>query len=222
MEPKPEKRLHARTLRLTGLSVNAIAKQIGVSQGSVSYWVQDVPLTENQRLVLTSHAEEARKSGVAKAAVWHRRDKESRWAHYHQEADLEWPARSKDPAFMFGLALYAGEGGKTIPNTTSFSNANPDMICKELGFFRQIGIPQSCIRAMLHIQDKGLQDGAENFWIQRTGLPPDQFYRTVVAISRASLQRGRILPHGTLRISANNTRIRQKIERWLSLALTQS
>jgi transcriptional regulator with XRE-family HTH domain len=61
---KTEQREKARALRRDeGLSVKVIARRLGVSQSSVSRWVRDVPLTEEQRAILVAHAYNGGKKG---------------------------------------------------------------------------------------------------------------------------------------------------------------
>lgn len=45
---KHEMREQARQLRAQGISIIQIAKQLGVSKGSVSVWVRDIHLTDEQ------------------------------------------------------------------------------------------------------------------------------------------------------------------------------
>lgn len=50
---KQDKRAEARRLRQEqGLSVNQICKQLGVAKSSVSVWVRDIQLTEEQKAEL--------------------------------------------------------------------------------------------------------------------------------------------------------------------------
>jgi transposase-like protein len=53
---KTEERELARKLRRgEGASIKEIARRIGVSPSSVSVWVRDIELTDNQRAVLRLH-----------------------------------------------------------------------------------------------------------------------------------------------------------------------
>jgi transposase-like protein len=72
---KPEEKEEARRLRINGLSVNAIARELGVSKGSVSLWIRGLPvpahLTEEGRagrkkLRLEAIAIERERLGIGK------------------------------------------------------------------------------------------------------------------------------------------------------------
>ncbi|MFA6235522.1 MAG: hypothetical protein WC824_15235 [Bacteroidota bacterium] len=216
---KTEKHLEARNLRSKGLSVKVIAKTLGVSKSSVSVWVRDISLTLEQISNLKKVKSKAGEKGREAARDKHRTSRIQRWGNFHQEAEKEWPFFSLNPIFMFGLALYIGEGGKTEPNIAIISNADSSVLQKALGFFRLLGVPDSKFRAMIHLQDQIFQIKAEDFWERKLGIPRNQFYRTRITISCASKQKGRILPNGTLHLYVGDTRIRQKIERWMQLAL---
>jgi len=46
--PKKKEQIEAREMRQQGIAIGEIALKLGVSKGSVSVWVRDIPLTEEQ------------------------------------------------------------------------------------------------------------------------------------------------------------------------------
>lgn len=143
-----------------------------------------------------------------------------RWAEYHREAEAEWPTRAQDPAFMFGIALYIGEGGKTSGNRLTITNCDARVIKQGLAFFLSIGVPKSALRCALHVHPGLSQENAEQFWQQVTAMPPEQFHTTRDAVNRASSGiKGHIQVHGTCQIHAYSTELCQKVHRWMELAL---
>ena len=121
---------------------------------------------------------------------------------------------------MFGLALYVGEGGKTNPHAITLSNCDPGVIRFTLKWLRFLGTDVHRIKGQIHIHDaRGVGD-ATAYWVKQTGLPEDQFTTAIVATSKASQRKkGNLRPFGTLRIQIGDTPTRQKIERWMKLAL---
>jgi transcriptional regulator with XRE-family HTH domain len=101
-----EEKQRARELRRQGWSYNDILKEVGVSKSTLSLWLRDIPLTEEQIAALACKFRAGRERFIHKMRV--RRD--TRWAAYHREAEEEYLTLSQDPVFMFGLALYIGEG----------------------------------------------------------------------------------------------------------------
>ena len=117
---KPELRAQARRLREQGRSFADIQVQVPVSKGTLSAWLRDMPLTPDQ---VSGYRAKAALSG---SAVLRERRK-ARWKLYTEEAESEWSDFHQNPRFMFGLALYAGEGDKT-GHYVGMSNSDPRIL----------------------------------------------------------------------------------------------
>ncbi len=144
----------------------------------------------------------------------------SRWAEYHWEAEQEFERLSQDADFMFGLALYIGEGSKTSGNQLCLTNCDPRVIRKGMRFFEKIGGTRSIMRVAIQVHPGLSKEAAEAFWREVTGLPSGQFHVTREAVSRASsCTKGNLQIYGTCQIRANSTKLRQKVTRWMELAL---
>lgn len=63
MKTKAQEKEAARVLRGMGTSIKGIAKQLHVSQSSVSLWVRDISITEDQRAALYANAALKARSG---------------------------------------------------------------------------------------------------------------------------------------------------------------
>ena len=212
---KPEAKAAARELRRSGESVKVIAKKLAVSPGSVSRWTKDIQLTEDQRADLLG------RNNHWAANQARTRKKEERYREYHKQALDEWPSLSQDPKFMFDLALYVGEGGKTQPHTLALSNADPRVIRRMLTFFIRIGVPRDRLRLHIHVHDVAQVEPAEEHWLQVTGMSRQVLFKTSIAVSRASNRKkgSRKLPFGTAVIKATHTPTRRKIDVWMDQAL---
>ncbi len=80
----------ARSLRTSGLSLNAIRQRVGVSKSSVSKWVRDIELTEEQiRQLQDTHA-----IAVEKFSATMRLKRDARIQSYYEEADKEYEVLS--------------------------------------------------------------------------------------------------------------------------------
>ncbi len=211
-----EEKQRARELRRQGWSYNDILKEVGVSKGTLSLWLRDIPLTDEQIAGLQCRQLAGREKFIKNERV--RRD--TRWADFHKEAEEEYATFSQDPDFMFGLALYIGEGSKTQQNTLCLSNCDPRVIQKGLKFFLKIGLPYQSLRCAVHLHPGLCVETAERYWQEVTGLPKAQFHKTTEAASRASSGRKvNLQVYGTCHIKANHTKIRQKLSCWMTLAL---
>ena len=216
---KAEARELVCRLRREGHSLNEILRQVPVSRSTASVWVRDIRLSPAQIERLrerTNHRAAGRE--VFRQVM--RAQREARWAQFHAAAEHEWESLRHDPQFMFGLALYIGEGSKSEDCCVSLTNCNAGVITKGIEFFVKLGVPSGKIKVALHLHPGLCEETARAYWQQTTGLPLTQFYRTVWAVSRASSgKKGHIQPCGTCRIVAYSVRIRQKLEVWMRLAL---
>ncbi len=216
MAVKSEEKSLARELRRQGFSYNEILEHVSVSKGTLSLWLRDIALTDEQ----VARFLDKRCGGREKFILAMRQRRDNRWAEYQREAEEEYKLLSQDPSFMFGLALYVGEGSKTQQNELCITNCDPRVIQKGLQFFRQIGVPMDALRCGLHVHPGLSKKGAEQFWQEVTGLPPEQFHTTRDAISRASNgTKGHVQLYGTCQLRACSTRLRQKLQKWMELAL---
>ena len=214
---KSEEKQRALALRGQGWSYNQILTEVGVSKSSLSLWLRDVPLTDEQIAGLASRVD----AGREKFSRNHRVRRDVRWAGFYHEAEEEYAALSLDPDFMFGLALYVGEGSKSGSNLLCLTNCDPRVIRKGLRFFGRIGIVRSLMRVAIQIHPGLSTETAEAFCREVTGLPSEQFHATRDVTSRASGgKKGNVQLYGTCQIRACSTIMRQKVERWMELALS--
>jgi len=206
----------ARELRGQGWSYNDILREVGVSKSTLSLWLRDIPLTDEQIADLASKF----RAGREKFSRSMRLRRDTRWEEYYKEAEEEYTLLSQNPEFMFGLALYIGEGSKTKQNNLCLANCDPRVIQKAMDFFLQIGIPYQSFRCAVHLHPGLSVKIAEEYWRSITNLSVEQFQKTTEAVSRASSgSKGNIQVYGTCHIKASHTEIRQKLSRWMELSL---
>ena len=213
---KSEEKQRALALRSQGWSYNQILTEVGVSKSSLSLWLRDLPLSKEQIAGLASRVD----AGREKFSRNHRFRRNIRWARFYQKAEEEYTTLSLDPDFMFGLALYVGEGSKFGNNLLCLTNCDPRVIRKGIRFFEKIGIARSSMRVAIQIHPGLSAETAEAFWPEVTGLPPEQFHVTRDVTSRASgNKKGHAQLCGTCQVRACSTELRQKVARWMALAL---
>ncbi|MFA5096641.1 MAG: hypothetical protein WC478_04800 [Candidatus Omnitrophota bacterium] len=137
----------ARKLRAQGLSIREIVAKTKYPKSSISGWIRDISLTNEQISRLKSNQDKGR----AKAAN-HPNSSRLRWAGIRQEAidsaKKEIPAIcSLDRLKLVGSALYWAEGYTATRNLFIFSNCNPTMIRLMMLFLRDVcNVPLARIR----------------------------------------------------------------------------
>ena len=219
---KPKERIKARRLRRGGESLKIIARMCGVSPSTVKAWTDDIELTKEQRLVLYERQQEHRRANGRKTAQFlHARKglsfKET-VALDRQEAEHEWASLRLCSDFMFGLALYVGEGDKT-GSRLGLTNADPRVLRKSLEFFRLIGadMPRVRVQVVLHQGEDPV--AAQMYWSQELGLALEQINK-ITPSKHSGGQRARKLIHGTASIRVGCAPIKRKLNRWMELSLS--
>lgn len=203
------RREEARRLRAKeGLSVKQIAKRLKASQGSVSIWVRDVELTDEQKYTL--HLNRGIKAADRRSETYRQRR-----MVYQQEGRER--AREKDSLHLAGCMLYWAEGSKG-KNTLGFSNADPNMIKFFWGFLREcFGVTADQLDVRLaYYTDNGITaEEIHQYWLALLNIPTHCLGKPVADNLPVSSQRKqgkrKTLPFGTCTLRVNNTRILQQI-----------
>jgi transposase len=175
---KDELRVKARELRAGGSTYDEIAAELGVSKGSVSLWVRDMP--RRGRLSY----EEFRKrnsEGVAKYWAAERPIREARRQQISDSAAAQIGELSDREVVIAGAIAYWCEGAKSKPHRRSeqldFINSDPQLISFFIRFLTVAGVAPDRLVCRLHIHECADVAAAQQFWIELTGLPAEQFRR---------------------------------------------
>jgi transcriptional regulator with XRE-family HTH domain len=207
---KTEQRDLARHLRKAeGASIKEIAGRIGAAQSSVSRWVRDVELSEEQRAILVARAYNGHVKGrTINSAL--RRDVRV----LAQEEGRQLAGRG-EPMHVAGCMLYWAEGSRSR-NQVRFTNSDPEMVrffsrfLRTYFYLRDADIRVTCNLFADHVER---QREIEQFWLDVVGLPATSLRKsTVNTYSKYSKKkRQNKLPYGTCRLTVNRTRIVQSI-----------
>lgn len=213
---RAKERSRARLLRERGCSVREIAKDINCAKSSVSGWVRDISLTDEQIQRLKTNQDKGR----AKAANHPNSPKQAQARIRNEIIKLrakDVPAQcSIDLLKIVGSALYWAEGYKASLNMVNFSNTDPHMVSIMMKFLRIVcKVPENKFRGAVHMHSSLNRNKAEKFWSLISGIPIAQFHKTQFGISRASKHKRKTLPFGTFAIIVCDTSIRCRIEGWI-------
>jgi hypothetical protein len=209
---KTQERKRARRLRAErGYSIKQIAALLNVSRSSVSLWVRDIELTEEQHEALRARNPIYNQQVAARGGTSERRRTERRM---YQEAGRA-VARRGDPRHAMGCMLYWAEGTKNR-NQIGFSNSDPEMVRMFVNFLRAYfpldddNIRLTCNLFADHLER---QHDIENFWLDVAQLPRSSLCQSIVNVySKYSAKKRRNkLPYGTCKIVVNRTSVVQSI-----------
>lgn len=211
---KKEEQEHARFLRGKGMSLNEIVHEIGVSKASVSLWVRNIKLSDQQKRKLSTHGRSV--ESIEKRRINRINGTLKRHRIIIDSAKENISTLSKQELLLVGAALYWGEGGKTNKGMARISNSDPEVIRFMMRFFREIfNVPPKKFRGHVHTFSHLNAEKAERYWSRVSGIPRGQFYKTYSKPSIASKSKRDSLPYGTFQIYVCDTTIFLTIKGWI-------
>lgn len=198
-----DKRDEARRLRQQGFSVRDITKLLGVSKGSVSLWVKDIELSEEQRRHLKSRQRQvgSNNQGSKTNEVTYR----ERRRQYQEVGRAR--AREGSKLHLIGCMLYWAEGAKKR-NTLYFANSDANMLLIYLRFLKEeLNVITEAIKIQIHCHatDEMEVKRIENYWLALLQLPPSALHKTQVKMG--SVTHHNVLPNGVCGLRVNSTEL---------------
>jgi transposase-like protein len=174
---KDERHSQARELRAAGRTYDEIAAELGVSKGSVSLWVRDLP-----RRGRLSYAECRKRNAEGVANYWAAERPVRAAGHQaiRDRAGAQIGELSEREVLIAGAVAYWCEGSKNKPyrrpaNRVVFINSDPGLIALFLRFLAVAGIARERLICRVSIHESADVAAAQQFWLDETGLPAGQF-----------------------------------------------
>lgn len=214
---KLNEKLIARSLRQKGYSYKEILMKIKVSKGTLSVWLKDIPLTEDQKLRLMKNKQLGQHKASIIAAENKRKLRIEKTIRINELAKKEIGVLSKRDRFIAGIMLYAGEGDKGSYNT-GFTNSNPEMIRFMMNWFREFcDLPETKYRGAIWIHQGLDAEKAKHYWSRLTRIPTAQFHKTYIAKDKplSPKIRKNLHTYGIFAIRFSNSAIQRKILGWI-------
>jgi hypothetical protein len=170
-----------------------------VSKSSVSLWVRDVPFTPSPRRYGPHHRRQPLREKRLREIEELNRQGKVRIGELSEGAFL-----------AAGVALYAGEGGKT-DRSVRFPNSDPEMVrffCAWFGRF--FDVDESRLRCRVYLHEGLDLEAAEAIWSELTGIPRRQFGKPYRAVPDPSIRRNKH-EHGCFYLNYSCSRTHRKI-----------
>ena len=204
----------ARMLRKKGYSINQIVKEAGFTKSSVSIWVRDIVLTKVQRKKLSERGRSV--ESIEKRRLIRLYNEWVKRQIIIDTAKKDFTKISLEELKLIGIILYLGEGGKTERGIARLSNSDPVVIKIMMRFFREIcQVPEKKFRGNIHTFAHADIVKTEKYWSKISGISRNQFHKTYIKPSSASLQKRYTLPFGTFSINVCDTRLFLTIIGWI-------
>lgn len=216
-------RANARELREQGLDYEEIADALGVSKGSVSLWVRDMPTPPH-----LSYRESRKRSAAGVRRYWaaERPVREAAREATIATAAMDIGDLTARELLIGGAIAYWCEGAKGRPRQRSdrvvFINSDPRLIRFFLRFLDAVGIERDKLTYRVYIHESADIPAAERFWADVADVDPAQFKRSVAKRHNPKTIRKNIGEdyHGCLVIAVpRSAELYQKIEGWACAAM---
>lgn len=206
-----ERKLARRMRRYEGRSIKEIARLLHVSKSSVSLWVRDIALSDEQHAVLQARNGLHERQRLANAAM----SAKARTRRVAAQDDGLRRARQADKLYVAGCMLYWAEGSRNR-NKLVFTNSDPEMVRLFVNFLRRgFGVPADRVRLTCNLfADHAERQGQiEDFWLEVVGLPRGSLCKSTVNHYSPYTKKKRTnkLPYGTCRVVVNSTELAQTI-----------
>jgi hypothetical protein len=205
-------------LRQQGKSYNFISHETGISKSTLSYWFSGKELSEGVKVVnQEANRQASRDRLIAYLKVRNQGLRQKEFATL-LEAQKDFEKFKKQPLFMAGLMLYAGEGDKAHRQMVRLSNADPLLCLVFVRFIRKYFPAISDDKMKLWIlaypdHDAGI---VEAHWLKIMGFERKNLYKTQVAKGRNKTKR---LPYGVGNVSISNRLAKVRILELLRLGI---
>ncbi len=208
-----DRRSIAIELRKSGHSIKSISKEVRAAQSTVSIWVRDINLSEQQIMSLRANTHspetiEKRRRSRLKSELEKR-------TLIKDTAKNDITLISKRELWLMGIALYWAEGGKT-KSFVNFSNGDPRMIILFIKFLTEVcNVDKARIRCYIHIHEHLDTLVAEKYWQSVTEIPAEQFYKTYNKPNISSKGARNSLPYGVCDVYILDFKLMLKIKGWI-------
>lgn len=189
-------------LRRQGKSYSEIRKIIKVSKSSLSLWLKDIVLTDEQVSGLKTKKVQA----VERYKASMKEKRKVRLDQYYKDQLKRWMPLSNREMFLAGLFLYWGEGNKVSNNVISIANTDPDVIKFTILWFKKcLGFSEDKIHIRLHLYNDMNIKLETDYWSKVLNIKSSQFSKPYIKKSMVGQVNQKGFGHGTCTVSVFKT-----------------
>jgi hypothetical protein len=206
---KGKKRSQAIFLRKEkGMSINVIAKEVGVAKSTASIWLRDIELTDEQKnnLDIRNPAKCQKMTTIF--------SKKCRDKRVEQQNNGRKKIKNSDSEeYAFGCALFWAEGNKE-KNTIRFTNTDPLMMKFFVDFLKKyFNIKSDDIKLTVNCYlNNGLTvEDIQKYWMKLLGLSTESLRKFTLKSDYYSDTKSHKHPYGVARIVVHNTEVIQNM-----------
>ena len=170
----------ARRMRIEGRSYREIRAEVPVSKSTLSLWLKDVPISDEQRALLKQRSVDGSERRATALRARRIATQERIWK---QAADQVGILSERD-LLLAGVVAYWAEGSKAKPwnarERVQFINSDPAMIALFLNWLYTLGVDKSALIYRVSIHEKADVERAVRFWAKECDIAPEVFSKTTL------------------------------------------
>lgn len=195
-------------LRKKGMSYSQIKEKVTVSKSTLSLWLREFPLSSEKIIELRDKSPKR----IENYRNTMKKKREERFEQVYQKVSKDIRKLSKRELFLFGIALYWGEGGKTKNTELSMSNTDPAVLKYFLLWLQSLGADRTKLRVRLQLYNDMTEKKEIEYWSKELSLPRNVFKKSYIKKSNQShLSYKQRFFHGTCNISYGDVHMSEYI-----------
>lgn len=195
MQPLLAYKEKAIQLRKGGRSYREIIEQVPVAKSTLSLWLKNIPLDQENRERLYKKQIAILSFGPKSQRV--RRQNEIDSIQNNAKKEIRLPL-SKDAHQLMGAALYWAEGTKR--KNFEITNSDPRLIVFMVNWIEKIfGVTPSHLKARLNIYPQQDELDIKKFWSELTGIPLEHFGKSFVKPISTGYKKNNLY-YGTIKV----------------------
>lgn len=204
-------RREAIKLRLQGYTYGQIRGELNLAKSTLSDWLKNLPLSEEQLNLLLKNRNNSRDVRVERFRQTAKNKRLLRLTNIFNEQKKELLPLSKRELLIAGLLLYWGEGNKQR-GRVAISNTDPKVIQFALYWLdKAFEIPKSKMRILLHLYSDMNIEEETCFWSQILRIPTEQFNKPYIKKTTRQGLTYKSFGHGTCNLICLNSALAEKI-----------
>jgi hypothetical protein len=174
---KKDLKIKAQELRGKGYSIKELKKILNVSKSSISTWVKDVNLSTFAQNRLRNNYTKGQLA--SQKTIKEKTDKKNKEADIFALYKLKNLKLSSDFSLLLCIMIYECEGSKSIKDSVTFTNSDPNLIKTFLCLFREsFKLEEKKFRVLMYLHGYHNENIQKKFWSEATGIPLNQFQKT--------------------------------------------
>lgn len=198
-------------LRLQGYTFGQIKRELGVAKSTLSGWLRNLPLSEEQFLLLSKNRAISRDIRIERFRQTSRNKWVNRLKDKLSEQEKELLPLTEKELFIGGIFLYWGEGSKQR-GIVAISNTDPRVIKFALYWMTKIlGMSKEKVYIRLHLYNDMDSKRETNFWSQTLDIPENQFKHPYIKKTTREGLTYKSFGHGTCNLMCFSVSLSEKI-----------